>query len=210
MLRRVPLLALVLSALLVAPLSRADAQGSRYCAGFEDGYKSEKGSYALAPLCPLEPLTPLGSTPYREGYTAGVRAARAADGSSAPTPRGRSESDEFCEGFDEGWKARLGDGSLVPICPIAPITPIGSTPYREGIRAGMSAAERSGRSRSSIGGSSGGDAQREFCDGYAIGWKSIKGDLSIVPICPIARITPIGSTPYREGLKAGVERARRH
>ena len=35
----------------------------------------------------------------------------------------------------------------------------------------------------------------------------VKGDMVIVPICPIPPITPIGSTPYREGLKAGIERA---
>jgi hypothetical protein len=73
----------------------------------------------------------------------------------------------------------------------------------------MAAADRSGRSRTSIGGGSSGNEQQEFCDGFAVGWKTIKGDLSIVPICPIAPITPLGSTPYREGLKAGVARARR-
>lgn len=51
--------------------------------------------------------------------------------------------------------------------------------------------------------------QAEFCAGFAEGYKAVKGDIVIVPICPIAPITPIGSTDYREGLKAGMEAARR-
>ena len=43
--------------------------------GFEEGYKSIKGDMVLVPLCPLEPLTPLGSTSFREGIKAGIRAA---------------------------------------------------------------------------------------------------------------------------------------
>lgn len=46
--------------------------------------------------------------------------------------------------------------------------------------------------------------QDEFCAGFEEGFKTAKGDMVIVPICPIAPITPIGSTPYREGLKAGI------
>ena len=41
--------------------------------------------------------------------------------------------------------------------------------------------------------------QDEFCAGFKEGYKTIKGNLVIVPICPIAPITPIGSTPFREG-----------
>lgn len=48
---------------------------SEFCAGFSEGYKSVKGDMVLVPLCPLEPLTPLGSTPFREGIKAGIRAA---------------------------------------------------------------------------------------------------------------------------------------
>lgn len=51
--------------------------------------------------------------------------------------------------------------------------------------------------------------QDEFCAGFAEGYKSIKGDMVIVPICPIAPITPIGSTDFREGLKAGMAAAQR-
>lgn len=50
--------------------------------------------------------------------------------------------------------------------------------------------------------------QAEFCAGFEEGYKTVKGDMVIVPICPIAPITPIGSTDYREGLKAGMRAAR--
>ena len=94
------------------------------------------------------------------------------------------------------------------ICPIAPITPIGSTPFREGIKAGIRRAERVG------GGNTGGvsrtnrrRAGQDFCRGFTEGWKSVKGNISIVPICPLPPLTPIGSTPYQEGIKAGVKKA---
>lgn len=51
--------------------------------------------------------------------------------------------------------------------------------------------------------------QDEFCAGFTEGYKSIKGNMAIVPICPIAPITPIGSTDYREGIKAGIRAAQR-
>ena len=51
--------------------------------------------------------------------------------------------------------------------------------------------------------------QDEFCAGFEEGYKSIKGNLVIVPICPIAPITPIGSTDFREGIKAGIRAASR-
>jgi hypothetical protein len=34
----------------------------------------------------------------------------------------------FCQGFAEGWKTV--QGGIVPICPLEPITPIGSTSFR--------------------------------------------------------------------------------
>lgn len=49
--------------------------------------------------------------------------------------------------------------------------------------------------------------QAEFCAGFAEGYKSIKGNMVIVPICPIAPITPIGSTDFREGILAGIAAA---
>ena len=48
---------------------------SDFCRGFEMGYKTIKGNMVMVPLCPLEPLTPLGSTPYQEGIKAGIKAA---------------------------------------------------------------------------------------------------------------------------------------
>lgn len=47
---------------------------------------------------------------------------------------------DFCAGFEEGYKTIKGDLIIIPICPVAPITPIGSTDFREGIKAGISAA----------------------------------------------------------------------
>ncbi len=52
-------------------------------------------------------------------------------------------------------------------------------------------------------------SEDEFCAGFEEGYKSIKGEMVIVPICPIAPITPIGSTDFREGIKAGMRAASR-
>lgn len=49
--------------------------------------------------------------------------------------------------------------------------------------------------------------QEEFCIGFEEGYKTIKGDMVLVPLCPLAPLTPLGSTPFREGLKAGMEAA---
>jgi hypothetical protein len=57
------------------------------------------------------------------------------------TPR-PSERDEFCTGFSEGFKSVRGDVAMVPNCPITPVIPLGSTPRREGITAGIAAAGR--------------------------------------------------------------------
>ena len=124
----------------------------------------------------------------------------------APLSSAIAQSGAFCRGFSEGFKAQRGDIAIVPICPIEPIVPIGSTSFREGIKAGMEAGAQRGGPTS--GGRSGDtqDVQASFCSGFSEGWKSVKGDLAIVPICPIAPITPIGSNPYREGLKAGVRK----
>ena len=48
---------------------------------------------------------------------------------------------EFCAGFEEGYKSIKGDMVLVPLCPLAPLTPLGSTDFREGINAGIRAAQ---------------------------------------------------------------------
>lgn len=50
----------------------------------------------------------------------------------------------------------------------------------------------------------GGDA---FCDGFEEGYKSVKGDLGVVPVCPVEPVTPVGSNSWREGLKAGMRAA---
>ena len=51
------------------------------------------------------------------------------------------------------------------------------------------------------------NANDAFCTGFEEGYKTIKGDMVIVPICPIAPITPIGSTDFREGIKVGMKAA---
>ena len=50
-----------------------------------------------------------------------------------------AESD-FCKGFELGYKTIKGNGAFVPFCPFEPFTPFGSTPFQEGIKAGMRAA----------------------------------------------------------------------
>lgn len=50
--------------------------------------------------------------------------------------------------------------------------------------------------------------QDEFCAGFEEGYKSIKGDIVLVPLCPLAPLTPLGSTDFREGIKAGIRAAR--
>lgn len=44
--------------------------------GFEEGYRMIMGQSVLLPLVPLQPLTPLGSTPFREGLKLGIKAAK--------------------------------------------------------------------------------------------------------------------------------------
>lgn len=50
--------------------------------------------------------------------------------------------DDFCAGFVEGFQSVRGEKVAVPACPAAPATPHGSTPFREGIKAGIRAARR--------------------------------------------------------------------
>ncbi|MGZ3084143.1 hypothetical protein [[Haemophilus] ducreyi] len=47
-----------------------------YQKGFEEGYRMIMGASALLPLVPIQPLTPLGSTPFREGLKAGINLAK--------------------------------------------------------------------------------------------------------------------------------------
>ena len=53
----------------------AHADRSAFCAGFEEGYKTVKGDMVIVPICPVRPITPIGSTDFREGIKAGMRAA---------------------------------------------------------------------------------------------------------------------------------------
>ena len=57
------------------------------------------------------------------------------------TSMAQAGQDEFCAGFTEGFKSIKGDMVLVPLCPLAPLTPLGSTDFREGIKAGIRAAQ---------------------------------------------------------------------
>lgn len=62
---------------------------------------------------------------------------------AAPTHAfAENTQEEFCAGFSEGFKTIAGNMVLVPLCPLAPLTPLGSTPYREGIEAGIAAAQQ--------------------------------------------------------------------
>ena len=54
----------------------------------------------------------------------------------------QDHQDQYCNGFKEGYKTILGNNVMVPYCPYAPYTPYGSTDFREGLKAGMIAAQR--------------------------------------------------------------------
>lgn len=125
--------------LVVCPFTEAAAQKSAYCRGFEEGFRAIKGDMPLVPMCPLEPLTPLGSTPFREGIKDGTAAANKAGGRRSGGGSGRESTSgpSFCDGFAEGYKTVKGNMALVPLCPLEPLTPLGSTAFREGIKAGM-------------------------------------------------------------------------
>jgi hypothetical protein len=49
--------------------------------------------------------------------------------------------------------------------------------------------------------------QDGFCAGFAEGYKTIKGDMVLLPLCPLAPLTPLGSNDFREGIKAGIRAA---
>ena len=53
----------------------AMADQAEFCAGFEQGYLAIKGSMVIVPICPIEPITPIGSTSFQEGIKAGIAAA---------------------------------------------------------------------------------------------------------------------------------------
>ena len=68
------LLLIVCAAISIVPC--AFAGSDEFCAGFEEGYKTVKGSMVIVPICPIGPITPIGSTDFREGIKAGIRAAQ--------------------------------------------------------------------------------------------------------------------------------------
>lgn len=53
-----------------------------------------------------------------------------------------ANASDFCDGFEVGYKTIAGNTGYVPACPYEPYTPYNSTPYQEGIKAGMKAAKR--------------------------------------------------------------------
>ena len=48
----------------------------------------------------------------------------------------------------------------------------------------------------------------DFKRGFIEGYKTVKGDMVIIPVIPVQPITPVGSNDYREGLKAGIKAAK--
>ena len=51
--------------------------------------------------------------------------------------------------------------------------------------------------------------QAEFCAGFTEGYKTIKGNMVMVPMCPMAPMERMGTTHYRMGILAGINAARR-
>ncbi|MGG4610784.1 MULTISPECIES: hypothetical protein [Enterobacterales] len=51
------------------------------------------------------------------------------------------------------------------------------------------------------------DTHNTFADGFREGFRSIAGNMALMPLIPLAPLTPLGSTPYREGIKAGIAAA---
>ena len=47
----------------------------------------------------------------------------------------------------------------------------------------------------------------EFCDGFAAGFKSVKGDYALVPICPLEPFHSYGTDPFDAGASLGVKKA---
>lgn len=135
-----------------------------------------------------------------------VRLALAALFLSTLTPHALAQKSDFCVGFSEGWKSLKGDLAMAPMCPIPTVSSIGITAYHEGVKAGVSKARSTG-GEPPLRATPGRDHE-SFCDGYADGWRSIKGTDNLMPVCPRPPITPIGSTPYKEGLRVGMQKGR--
>lgn len=50
-------------------------------------------------------------------------------------------------------------------------------------------------------------AASQFCEGFKAGYQLKAGDNAIVPMCPIGKLPPIGSSPYAQGMREGQTRA---
>lgn len=124
------------------------------------------------------------------------------------TTAAMGQRSEFCEGFKDGWNSARG-GSVLPVCPVPPVTPVGSTAYREGLKRGAAEAQSRSDGRGAVSSQSRREEQRDFCSGFSEGYRSVKGNLAVVPVCPVPPVTPTGSTAYGEGVKRGMAEARR-
>ncbi|MGZ3690598.1 MAG: hypothetical protein ACXVAX_03795 [Pseudobdellovibrio sp.] len=50
--------------------------------------------------------------------------------------------------------------------------------------------------------------ESRFCAGFYTGYKAIKGDMVIPPLCPVVlKIPALDSDDFTEGIKAGVKAA---
>ena len=69
-------LSLIVASIALCVTQLSFASQDEFCAGFSEGYKSIKGDMVLVPMCPMAPLTPMGTTDFRQGFLAGIRAAQ--------------------------------------------------------------------------------------------------------------------------------------
>ena len=70
------LIAMVAAVLLACSAQISFATQDEYCDGFSEGYKSIKGNGVFVPSCPFAPFTPFGTTDFRQGFLAGIKAAQ--------------------------------------------------------------------------------------------------------------------------------------
>lgn len=47
-----------------------------YRAGFEQGFRSIRGNFAMLPMLPMQPMTPMGKTAFQVGFEMGIKAAQ--------------------------------------------------------------------------------------------------------------------------------------
>lgn len=77
-------------------------------------------------------------------------------------------------------------------------------PYVKNVRTQVNQENKEVRSMST-----GNNTHTTFADGYREGYRAIMGNMVVLPVVPVAPVTPVGSTPYREGIKAGIAAASR-